>query len=433
MQKSKLGKRVWAAILVFGLFGQFAWMIENMYFNVFVYNTISDNPTVIADMVFFSALTATVTTLFMGALSDKVGRRKVFMTAGYIVWGLSTMAFSFISIENMEALFGPAAAVNAAIILVIVMDCVMTFFGSTANDAAFNAWVNDVTTEGQRGRVESVLAILPLVAMLVIFGGFDGLTQQGRWDVFFLIFGGIVSLGGIVGIFVLQDAPALKPSTNKYFSNIIYGFRPSVIKANSRLYITLCAVAVLGISTQVFMPYLIIYIQRYLGIDNYALPLAVVLVTASILSVACGKLIDKTGKLRFVWPAVVMELLGLTGMIFVRGMAALIPIGFVMLGGNMLVTACVNGLVRDYTPREKSGLFQGIRMLFGVLAPMAIGPYIGAAIIKDSGEFYEDLGVLKQVPTPNIFLGSAVVLVFIIIPLLILRRSVKKNKEVQHG
>ena len=36
-----LGGRTWAALLVFGLFGQIAWVIENMYFNVFLYNTIS--------------------------------------------------------------------------------------------------------------------------------------------------------------------------------------------------------------------------------------------------------------------------------------------------------------------------------------------------------------------------------------------------------
>ena len=73
-----LGGRTWAALLVFGLFGQIAWVIENMYFNVFLYNTISGDPAMIAAMVAWSAVTATVTTLVMGALSDKLGRRKEF-------------------------------------------------------------------------------------------------------------------------------------------------------------------------------------------------------------------------------------------------------------------------------------------------------------------------------------------------------------------
>ena len=47
----KLGARRWATLLLVGLFGQFAWTIENMYFNVYLYNTISTDPRYIAAMV----------------------------------------------------------------------------------------------------------------------------------------------------------------------------------------------------------------------------------------------------------------------------------------------------------------------------------------------------------------------------------------------
>lgn len=36
-----------------------------------------------------------------------------------------------------------AAAAALGISLVIVLDCMMTFLGSMANDAAFNAWMTD--------------------------------------------------------------------------------------------------------------------------------------------------------------------------------------------------------------------------------------------------------------------------------------------------
>ena len=86
--KTRLGGRTWAALLTFGLFGQIAWVIENMYFNVFLYNTISGDTSMIAAMVAWSAVTATVTTLVMGALSDRLGRRKAFIVAGYLLWGV---------------------------------------------------------------------------------------------------------------------------------------------------------------------------------------------------------------------------------------------------------------------------------------------------------------------------------------------------------
>ena len=194
----KLNARQWLGIILIGLFGQFAWTIENMYFNVFLYNTISTDPGYIASMVAWSAIVATLTTLLMGALSDRLGRRKAFIALGYLLWGVSTGLFGFITPENAGRLFPGANGAAAAAVMVVVLDCVMTFFGSTANDAAFNAYITDVTDKDNRGRVESVLAILPLISMLVIFGLFDGLTRQGRWKEFFGIFGAAVSVVGFV-------------------------------------------------------------------------------------------------------------------------------------------------------------------------------------------------------------------------------------------
>ena len=66
----RLSGRMWASFILIGFVGQLAWTIENMYFNVFLYNTISTDPNAIATMVAASAAAATITTLLMGALSD---------------------------------------------------------------------------------------------------------------------------------------------------------------------------------------------------------------------------------------------------------------------------------------------------------------------------------------------------------------------------
>ena len=138
-------KRFWLAIVIFGLLGQVAWVVENMYFNVFIYNMFNASPKDIAAMVSASAIAATLTTIFMGALSDKVGKRKTFISFGYIAWGISILLFAVIRVDVVRELFPALSAVSASalcITLVIIMDCVMTFFGSTANDAAFNAWLS---------------------------------------------------------------------------------------------------------------------------------------------------------------------------------------------------------------------------------------------------------------------------------------------------
>ena len=415
-----LGGRTWAALLIFGLFGQIAWVIENMYFNVFLYNTISGDTSMIAAMVGWSAVTATVTTLIMGALSDKLGRRKAFIVGGYLLWGVSIAVFALVRTPA-------AAAAHGTAVLVVLLDCVMTFFGSTANDAAFNAWVTDVTTEDNRGRTETVLAIMPLIAMLVVFGALDGLTQSGSWPLFFLIVGGLTAAGGLVGLFVLKEPVGLKRADGSYFADILYGLRPSVVKANPLLYLSLCALGVYSISQQVYMPYLIIYIQQFLGITDYTMLLAGVLIVSSVVSVAVGKTVDRVGKLPSLWAAAPVGVIGLALMYFARSQWAVLGAGIVMLGGGMVILACCNGLIRDYTPENMAGRFQGIRIIFQVLIPMVTGPYLGVLAIRSTGMTYDDLGTLKEVPTPGIFLMAAAVLLLIFIVIALLGRQKRKG------
>ncbi len=418
--QARLGARVWTVLLLVGITGQFAWTIENMYLNVFLYNTISQDPGYIAAMVGWSAAAATVTTLLMGALSDRAGRRKPFIVFGYLAWGVSVAAFGFITVDSMAGAFANAAA--AAALAVVILDCVMTFFGSTANDAAFNAYVTDVTTDDNRGRVEAVLATLPLLSMLIIFGAFDGFTQRGEWRTFFLIFGILVSVVGLAAWLLIDEKP-LEKSDAPYFKNLLCGFRPAVVRENGALYLSFAAFCLYSVAVQVFLPYLIIYIQNYLKIDNYALVLGVVLLVASGVSVAFGRVIDRVGKLTFVLPAVSVMFVGLIGMYLVRTMLGVILAGCVMMGGYMLVSAALGADIRDRTPKDKVGLFLGIRMIFAVLLPMLIGPQIGAAVILGSDSTYIELGQVKSVPTPGIFLAAAIVLLTALVPVFLLRKK----------
>ncbi len=422
----KLGVRSWLALILIGLFGQFAWTIENMYFNVYLYNTISQDPGYIAAMVGWSAAAATLTTLLMGALSDRVGNRRVFISCGYILWGISTAAFGYVTKENAARLFPGVNAVAAAAVCIVVLDCVMTFFGSTANDAAFNAWVTDVTNEHNRGRAESVLQILPLISMLVIFAAFDGLTQQGRWREFFNIFGIAVTAVGLLSLLLLRDAPSLAPRKGGV-KELLYGLRPSVVRANPELYLSLAAFAVFSIALQIYYPYIIIYIQNYLKIENYALVLGVVLILASFVSVFAGRFIDRVGKLRFAVPAALVMCVGLLGMYVVRGSVPVMVAGTVMMSGHMMLSAALSANIRDWTPEGKVGHFQGIRMIFAVLLPMIIGPNIGAAVIRGSESTYVELGQVKSVPTPGIYLTAAIILLFCLVPVFLLRRREKET------
>ena len=418
----RLSSRLWFALVVLGFVGQVAWTVENMYLNVFIYDTITDDPSAIATMVALSALTATLATLLVGTLSDRLGRRRVFIAAGYVLWGLCTAVFGLVSVDAVAAIAPAASAVLTAVITIILLDCLMSFLGATANDAAFQAWVTDVTHPGNRGRVESVLAIMPLVSMLAVFGGLDGLTRAGNWRLFFLIVGGVTVLAGIAALFLVRDRPGVTFHEAGYPRAVVHGLRPSVMRANPRLYLALSAWAIWGISTQVFLPYLIIYIQRYLQIEAYAVVLGTVLTGASVISVVGGRFIDRIGKIRFLFPAIAIYLAGLLLMWVARGTVPVIAAGLVMMSGFMLLLAPISALVRDYSPPGRVGHVQGLRMVFAILIPMVAGPYLGALVISGADERYAELGVLKQVPTPAIFLAAAAVLLFIVLPVRALRR-----------
>ncbi|WP_207945835.1 MFS transporter [Actinomadura sp. 7K534] len=425
-----LGRRLWTMLIVLGFVGQLAWTVENMYLNVFVHEEISGNPDVIAAMVAASAAAATVATLTIGALSDRLGRRRAFIAGGYVAWGLCTAAFGLVSVDSMAGIAPVADAVAVAVVTVILLDCVMSFLGSGANDAAFQAWTTDVTRPANRGRVESVLAIMPLMSMLVVFGGFDWMTRDGRWSLFFLVIGSIIAAAGAVAWFFVRDHPVERQGGG-YLNALVHGLRPGAMRANPGLYFALSAWCVWGVSTQVFLPYLIIYLERYLEIEGYALVLAVVLTGASAVSVLFGRVIDRVGKVRFLPPALAVYAAGLLLMALARDTAAVTGAGLVLMSGFMLVLAPIGALVRDYTPPGRAGHVQGLRMVFAILVPMIIGPYLGAAVIKGADERYADLGVLKHVPTPAIFVAAAAVLVLVVPPVLALRRDAMKREAVR--
>ena len=179
--KTKLGPKFWVALTIFSLVGQIAWVIENMYLNVFIYDMFNASADDISTMVAASAIAATLTTIFIGALSDKVGKRKLFMCGGYILWGISILGFALVRTDILEPIVPATVSVaTVGVSLVIILDCLMTFFGSSANDAAFNAWLTDSTDETNRGSAEGINAMMPLVAILVVFGGFMFIPKEGN-------------------------------------------------------------------------------------------------------------------------------------------------------------------------------------------------------------------------------------------------------------
>ena len=441
---NKIGIRRWLAFILAGFVGQLAWAIENNYFNVYV-RYCTDTYDFIPVMTIASAAAATITTLFMGAVSDRLGKRKMFICGGYILWGISILLFAFLDPTSSFNLVANSAFMAGT--MIVIMDCVMTFFGSTANDAAFNAFVTDNTTNDNRAKVESVLSVLPLLALIIVIliaGFFVDISKEDlaagavkRWDIFFYIFGGITLLVGILSFFLLPKDLVQPNKEGNYFANVFYGFRPRIIKENPVLYITLAAFMVFNIGLQVFMPYFILYVQDILLITGtaFTISLGIVLLGASAITIVFGLFMDKIGKNKIMIPGLVVGAIGGAIIFFVPvgqsfTQPGLIIGGIVLMTGYLVSTAVLGAKVRDYTPVKEVGLFQGVRMIFVVLIPMIIGPLIGDSLCKSMGEAYvNDLGATVYPPNKWLFLVTGIVFLCAIVPVILMIRKEKKLNE----
>ncbi len=426
----KLTGRFYFALILFSLVGQIAWVVENMYLNVFIYNMFRATAEDIAAMVAASAVTATLTTVFIGALSDRVGKRRLFISGGYILWGLSLFGFALIRTDILGALFPTVSGAALGVYLTILFDCLMTFFGSSANDAAFNAWLTDATDDGNRGRAEGINSMMPLVAILVVFGGFMffDLTLPASWTLIFCIIGGVVTAAGVAGLFLVRDE-GITPSEGGVFSNILYGFRPSTVGGNPRFYLLLLAFAVFNISIQIFMPYLIIYYEKTLALSNYVLVMAPAIIVASVSTVFFGRFYDKKGFFPSLSAALVL-LVGGYLLLWLFDAVALVFIGsLLMMSGYLAGMAVFGAAIRDRTPAGKAGMLQGLRIFSQVLLPGVIGPAIGAAVLAGADVIQNSDGTTSFLPHAGIFLAAAAVLVLLAPALALLARKREEKPE----
>ena len=432
--KEKKSGKFLATLIIFSLIGQVAWVVENMYFNVFIYNMFSASETQISLMVGASSVAATLTTLLIGALSDKVGKRKIFICLGYILWGVSILAFALVRADIIGGIFPTVASVSAVCITItIILDCIMTFFGSSANDACFNAWLTDSTTEKNRGMAEGINAMMPLMAILVVFGGAMLIpiknTEISYWTIVFCVIGTLVILIGALGFFIIKDPKIETQGNQNYFGNIIYGFKPSVIKSNPLLYIYLLLFTVFGISIQVFMPYLIIYYERGLQMADYVFIMAPAIVLAAVFTAIWGRLYDKWKFNKTIIVSVALLIIGYVILFFTSGKVPVFIGSLLMMCGFLSGNAVFGAVIRDNTPENKSGMFQGLRIVGQVLIPGIVGPAIGAFVLRDAEKVLID-GVSTFIPNASIFMGAlvvALVLCLLLVGAYFLIRRLKKG------
>ena len=381
-------------------------------------------------MVAASALVATVTAILMGALSDRTrtrwGRRRPFILFGYLAWGITTAAFP------SAALFHPIAL---AVFLAIAFDCLMTYFGATANDAALNAYVADVTTNENRGRVVGAMEMMTWVALLITYGGAGLIIAGVGYFNFFYFIGGLVIVLGLVGGWLIREPPAsprrdavlvTEAPRGSYWAQIADTFQWQNLRGNRDFFLVLLAMALWGAAEQIFFPYLIIYLNHYLRVPTLEASLLIfvaILIGGIVLAYPLGLLADRLGRRRVAFLAIAAEVVGLFLFSMARSYALLALTGVLWLAPLTAWTIATGAWSKDLFPEEKRGQFAGYVILFRVALTMIPGPLVGSWLATRYGIPTVLDGRPGFIPTPLIFQAAAVGTLLAALPLLAIGRE----------
>jgi len=440
-------KRFWFLMWGLGLAGQLCWNIENQWFNTFVYAKIAKDSSIVTLMVITSALVTTFSTFLFGTLSDRIGSRRRFVSIGYIVWGLTTILFGLTEFVGRGHV-GTGAKVSVwAAVLVILADDFMSFFGSMGNDSGYNAWSNDMTTDKNRGQVGAVLAIQPVIGTIVgtVLGGLL-IGAENNYQRLFWSMGLFVIGTGLISLFLLKDAPDLKPhregSFGKQFAAI---FKAEGFFSHKELMLACITTAVFFISFNVYFVHMGNWMIYRMGFDAARMGIiqGLSLLAASLSVIPAIGLINKSRTPRLAAFAIILNSLGLCILSLFIKPASVNPDAvfslkniplflsvFLAGTGQILVTQSMTMWVKELYPETSRGQFEGMRILFFVLTPMIIGTIIGNFLVKNgAGSVVNEFGITENIPVESIYVCGAVLALCAFIPLYFASKLYNKRKN----
>jgi len=420
-----ISKKTKTSIIFIALAGQIAWMVENQYFNVFMYNEIAPVPIYISLMVAASAIVATITSILMGSYSDVKGKRRPLLFYGFIFWTITTALFP------LSAFF---PIIEFAIAIAIIFDCIMTFFGSTAYDATFNAYITDITTLENRGKALSLVEIMTLISILITYGFAGFIIEILDYFAFFLIVAFLVGVFGITGAYLTEEPKDLQLLNISILDHLKTTFKKKNLIENKDVFLVLIGASIWGIGFNVFFPFIIIYLQNYPPISLDILTASIVVFIAFLIAMIAaypvGMLIDKIGRKKLTIFSVIFEAISLFIFAFLADIVLLIIMGTIWVFFMTTWTIASNTWIKDLYPEKKYGQFSGYFILFTVLFTMIPGPLIGGWLSEVYGiPYIDEYGRSGTIPGPIMFIVAAIIILMAIIPIFFAKEiESSKNK-----
>ena len=148
--------------------------------------------------------------------------------------------------------------------------------------------------------------------------------------------------------------------------------KPSVVKENSNLYLILSSGCLFNCAFQVFFPYLFIYLASVVipankGVNllstKVVVPVIIAIVVVAVSVLVLMKVYAKNKAVPFI-ASVLCLIVGLLILSSTKSIVGIIVGLAPALIGYIIIMIQFGATVRDNIPKDKVGLFQGIRMIF---------------------------------------------------------------------
>ncbi len=237
-------------------------------------------------------------------------------------------------------------------------------------------------------------------------------------------------LVGLVAGFFCRMPQSRKSSEPKgsFWQEFASLFNFDTLRKNRELFLLLLFIMVSSIGTQVSQPYLIVYLENFIGLTKtqFSLVGGVVLLGSALLAVPFGILADRMNRRLLIVLAVVLGTIGAILFSLARSLPLLMLTGLFFMGVPLAGTIASVAWMKDLLPEENRGKFLGIRMIFWIAVPMVIGPWIGSTLISSFGIPTVLNDQAGFIPVPIIFQVGAGIGLLSLIPLFFMRSNGKK-------
>jgi len=140
-----------------------------------------------------------------------------------------------------------------------------------------------------------------------------------------------------------------------------------------------------------------------------------------------GRLYDRFGYKKVIFPAVIALAIGYIIMCFAKATAPVFIGSLLIMVGYLCGNAVFGAMLRDKTPEGKAGMFQGLRIVCQVLIPGVIGPAIGAKVLENATEIVNSDGTKSFLPDVRIFIWALIV--SLALALYLILTNLKKDKK----